>query len=66
MDLVGILRIVVLTLSTGAMLAGIAVMLGFLVPRNVPGEFHLLIGATIFLYGAYRFVVGFFRKKDES
>lgn len=66
MDLAGILRIIILVLSTGAMLAGIAVMLGFLVPRNIPGEFHLLIGATIFLYGAYRFVVGFFRKRDES
>jgi len=65
-DLPGILRIIVLALSTGAMLAGIAVMLGLLVPRNTPGEFHLLIGAVIFLYGAYRFVVGFFRKKDES
>jgi hypothetical protein len=66
MDLAGVLRIIVLVLSTGAMLAGVAVMLGLLVPRNVPGEFQFLIGLVIFLYGAYRFVVGYFRKEDES
>lgn len=65
-DLAGILRAIILILSTGAMLAGISVMFGLLVPRNVPEEFRLLIGIVIFLYGAYRFVVGFFRKKDES
>lgn len=66
MDLAGLLRIIVLVLSTGAMLAGIAVMIGLLVPHNVPEEFRLLIGIVIFLYGAYRFAVGYFRKRDDS
>ena len=65
-ELGGVLRIIVLVLSTGAMLAGIAVMAGLLVPQNVPGEFRFLIGVVIFLYGAYRFSVGYFRKKDEA
>ncbi len=65
-DLAGILRIVVLVLSTGAMLAGIAVMMGILVPRTMPEQFRFMIGIVIFLYGAYRFVVGYYRKKDES
>lgn len=66
MDAGNLLRIVVLVLSTGAMLAGIAVMIGMLVPRNVPDQFRLGIGVVIFLYGAYRFVIGYYRKKDES
>jgi len=66
MDVANVLRIAVLVLSTGAMLAGIAVMIGLLVPRNVTEEFRFMIGIVIFLYGAYRFVVGYYRKKDES
>ncbi len=66
MDVASVLRIAVLVLSTGAMLAGIAVMIGLLVPRNFPGEYRFLMGVVIFLYGAYRFVVGYYRKKDES
>ena len=65
MDLAGGLRLIILVLSTGAMLAGIAVMLGLLVPQNVPEEFRFLIGIVIFLYGAYRFAVGYFRRKEE-
>ena len=65
MNLAGGLRLIILILSTGAMLAGIAVMLGLLVPQNVPAEFRLLIGIVIFLYGAYRFAVGYFRRKEE-
>ena len=66
MDVTSILRTLVLVLSTGAMLAGIAVMIGMLVPRNVPEQFRFMIGIVIFLYGAYRFVVGYYRRKDES
>jgi hypothetical protein len=61
-----VLRIIVLVLSIGAMLAGAAVMLGLLVPHNVPEEFRFLIGIVIFLYGAYRFTVGYYRKREDS
>jgi hypothetical protein len=64
MNLPSILRTVVLMISGGAALLGILVMAGVLVPPNVPQQFHIIIGALIFLYGTYRFVVAFFRQRQ--
>jgi hypothetical protein len=56
-----VLRRVILLLSSGAMLAGIAVLAGWLVPRNLPDQFRIPMGVVILLYGAYRFFIAWFR-----
>jgi hypothetical protein len=49
-----VLRIVILVMATGAMAVGVAVMAGLLVPRTLPPQFRIPIGAVVFLYAAYR------------
>jgi hypothetical protein len=60
-----VLRVAILVFSILAMVFGILVMAGVLVPRYVPGNFGILFGAVIFLYGLYRFVVAYFRKTER-
>lgn len=62
MQLASVLRWVVLALSAGAMLAGVAVIAGVFVPAHLPGEFRIPLGAVVLLYGAYRFTVAWFRR----
>jgi hypothetical protein len=57
-------RNTILTISAAAMVVGILVMVGALVPRNFPGQYGILIGAVVFLYGAYRFAVTYFKRTD--
>lgn len=57
-----VLRYTILVISILAMVFGILVMAGILVPRSVPGNFGILFGVVIFLYGLYRFVIAFFRR----
>jgi len=66
MDIGRILRLIVLVLASAAMVLGILVIAGVFVPVNFPEQFRSLVGVVIFLYGAYRFVVAFFRKKESS
>lgn len=54
----------ILAISAAAMVVGILVMVGVLVPRNFPHQYGILIGAVIFLYGAYRFVVAYFKRTE--
>jgi hypothetical protein len=65
-----VLRMVILVVATGAMVAGVAVMVGLLVPRTLPSQFRIPIGAVVFLYAAYRFVVAYLRttetRRDET
>ena len=62
MDFPRVLRYTILSVSTAAMLVGILVMAGLLVAPRVPGQLRVVLGVVIFLYGAYRFVVAFFRQ----
>ncbi len=64
MNFSAVLRVIILTLSTGAMAVGAAVMAGMLVPPNVPAQFRLPIGLVVFLYGAYRFVITIVRQSE--
>jgi hypothetical protein len=57
-----VLRYAILVISSLAMIAGVLVMAGFLVPRNFPEQYGVLMGVVIFLYGAYRFALTYFRK----
>jgi hypothetical protein len=55
-------RYVILTISGLAMVMGLLVMLGVLVPRNFPEQYGLLMGVVVFLYGAYRFALAYFKR----
>ena len=60
-----ILRLTILVFSILAMVFGILVMAGVLVPKYVAGQFGILFGAVIFLYGLYRFVIAYFRRPEQ-
>jgi prolipoprotein diacylglyceryltransferase len=59
-----VFRHTILVISAAAMVVGVLVMAGVLVPRNFPDQYGVLIGAVIFLYGAYRFVITYFRRME--
>jgi hypothetical protein len=44
------------------MVVGLLVIVGVLVPKNLPDQYGVLIGAVIFLYGAYRFSIAYFKR----
>jgi hypothetical protein len=33
-----------------------------LVPKNFPEQYGIIMGAVIFLYGAYRFAIAYFKR----
>ena len=55
-----VLRYTILVISSAAMVLGILVMAGVLVPVYLPNQFGVIFGAVIFLYGLYRFVITYF------
>ncbi len=64
MDFAVIFRYVVLVIAGAAMITGILVIAGVLLPARIPDDFRVIVGVVIFLYGAYRFTVTFFRKNN--
>jgi len=60
-----VLHYAILALSSALMVLGVLVMAGLMVPQNFPGEYRLLLGIVVFLYGAYRFSVSYFRARKE-
>ena len=63
MNVIVVMRYTILVVSAAAMVLGILIMAGVLVPRNLPEQFRVVIGALVLLYGLYRFVVAFFRQQ---
>jgi hypothetical protein len=61
-----ILRAAVLVLSGAAMLGGAAVIAGFLVPRYLPDQYRVILGAVILLYGGYRFALTLTRPRRRD
>ena len=61
MNVATVIRYAILGLSSALMVLGVLVVAGYLVPQNFPQEYRLLLGAVVFLYGAYRFSVAYFR-----
>jgi putative Ca2+/H+ antiporter (TMEM165/GDT1 family) len=53
----------VLAVSAAVMVVGVLVMIGYLVPRYFPEDYRIIMGAVVFLYGAYRFTITYFRQK---
>jgi hypothetical protein len=63
MNIPAVLKYAVLAVSALAMVVGVLVMAGSLVPRYFPEQYRVVIGAVVFLYGAYRFALTYFRNK---
>jgi hypothetical protein len=61
-----VVRIVVLVISAAVMLIGIMAMAGLLVPRYFPDEYRVIVGAVVFLYGLYRFVLAYYRERRKE
>ena len=62
MNVAGTLRLLALLLSSAAMIVGALVIAGLLAPPSMPEEMRLIFGIVILLYGAYRFVITYFRQ----
>ena len=60
-NVAALLRYTALALSALAMVVGALVVTGYLVPKYFPEQYRVVIGAVVFLYGAYRFAIVFFR-----
>jgi len=60
-----VIRYTILAISAAAMVLGVLVMAGQLVPVYLPSQFSVIFGAVIFLYGLYRFVVTYFRHRGR-
>ncbi len=65
MNVATVIRYAILALSAALMVLGVLVIAGLLVPANLPPEYRLLLGVVVFLYGAYRFSVAYFRHPKE-
>jgi hypothetical protein len=61
-----IVRYTVMVLAAAVALAGILVMTGVLINAAVTGQLRIAMGAVIFLYGAYRFTVAWFRRPERK
>jgi hypothetical protein len=59
------IRYAILALSVGLMILGAFVMAGFRVPTYFPAEYRVILGLVVFLYGAYRFSIAYFRRAKE-
>lgn len=57
-----VFRYVILAVSSLAMVVGILIMASVLVPKNFPEQYGTIMGAVIFLYGAYRFAIAYFKR----
>lgn len=66
MDVPSVLRFTVLVLAAAAMVVGVLVIAGVLVHRYLPEDYRILMGVVVFLYGAYRFTVTYFRQSARS
>jgi hypothetical protein len=66
MDFNSVLRIVILVISVAVMVVGVLAMVGLLVPVYFPQEYRLIVGAVVFLYGLYRFVLTVSRQRRSE
>jgi hypothetical protein len=65
MNLDTLLRVVILVGSALVSVFGVLVIVGMFIPRNIPDQHRIVLGAIIVLYGVYRFVVAFYRKRNR-
>ncbi len=64
MNTMDLMRYLLLALSGVAMVAGVLIIAGVLVPSRVtlPDHIRVVLGAVIFLYGLYRFLISYYRR----
>ncbi len=60
-----VVRYVILALSSAAIIAGILITIGMLVPTNIPSQFRIIVGILLMLYGGYRFSIVYFRRNMQ-
>jgi hypothetical protein len=65
MNFTVVIRYTILALSSALMVLGVLVMAGLMIPRAFQEQYRVILGAVIFLYGAYRFSVAYFRRPKE-
>ena len=58
-------RYLILVVSAAVAVFGVLVIAGILVPKYFPGQYRVVIGAVITLYGVYHFVVSWFRQTER-
>ena len=56
----------IVVLSGAAVVLGVLVIVGVLVPRTLPEEFRVVVGVVIVLYGLYRLVIEYTRISNEN
>jgi len=61
MNVTEVLKYTILVISAAAMLLGVLIIVGVLVPRNFPDQYRVIMGIVVFLYGLYRFVIAYIR-----
>ncbi len=61
MNAMDVLKYTIMVISVAAMLAGVLIIAGILVPRNFPDQYRVIMGIVVFLYGLYRFVIAYTR-----
>ncbi len=64
MNIAMVFRSTILIISAAAMVVGVLIIVGLLVPRNFPEEFRVIMGIVIVLYGAYRFMITVYRRTN--
>lgn len=66
MNVALIFRYTIMVVSVAAMVVGVLIIVGLLVPRNFPEEFRVIMGIVIVLYGAYRFMITVYRRTEKD
>jgi hypothetical protein len=61
MNVTEVFKYTILAVSSAAMVLGVLIIAGVLVPRNFPDQFRVIMGIVVFLYGLYRFVIAYTR-----
>lgn len=60
------LRIVTLLLSAAVAVTGGLILSGYLDREGITTHMRIAIGATVVAYGAYKFTVTWFRRREEE
>jgi uncharacterized membrane protein HdeD (DUF308 family) len=46
-------------------LLGISIMMGSFIPRELPSQFKWMFGIVLFLYGIFRIVYTYYKKRES-
>jgi hypothetical protein len=60
------MRIAVMVLASVVSIVGLVIMAGLLVRPEIPANIRIILGATVFLYGAYKFTVTYFKRPEKD